>query len=186
MRRPFILPGLLLLYCLTSFQCNYCQKKPLLLGSTKSWFPLKGKTGLTFLDNAGYAHIFDMKVTDTTEIRPDECGNSYQYQYINASLYLNADKTDSIYFNLTPSDYLCIQVISDSVYNVSLCDVFENANHRSTANRMSNRTIGNNAYKDVILIVHNSGFPDNIDSIFIADNAGIVGFKYQEMNYSLR
>ena len=178
---------LLLLYCLTtSLQCHNCSTKPLRLGSTRSWFPLKGKTQLTFVDSSNSPHLFKLKVVDTTETAINDCGDSYEYQYINTSLYLNADKTDSIYFTLGSGDWLCMQVYSSGAPNILMCNVFGQTKEGLIAKSLNNYTIGTHQYKDIVLTMHNEGYSDNIDSVFIANNAGIVGFKYAGKTYSLQ
>ena len=188
MKTSITILSLLLLFSLTtSLQCHNCSTKPLRLGSTKSWFPLKGKTQLTFIDGMSNPHVFSLKVIDTTEMAyNEECDNSYQYQYINTSLYLNSDKTDSIYFTLGSGDWLCMNALSNDSTNISICNVFGETKEGLVAKSLNDYTIGNRKYKDVVLTIHNQGFSDNIDSVFIANNAGIVGFKYAGKTYSLQ
>jgi hypothetical protein len=178
---------LLFIYCATtSFQCNKCRTGDLHLDSTKSWLPLKGRTQLFFLDNLGNPTIFNLHIVDTTEIAFNDCGNPYKFQYINATLYLNQSITDSIYFGLSSGGWLCMRAMSNNSPNIVMCNVFGQTKESVIAKRLSNYSIGNRSYQEVILLLHNQGFSDNIDSVFLANNVGIVGFKYSNNKYSLQ
>ncbi len=187
MKTSILLITLILLYCLTtSLQCSNCSTKGLNLGSARSWFPLKGKTQLTFVDSLNNPHILNLKVIDTTETAANDCGDYYPFQYISTALYLNGSKTDSIYFLLGSSDWLCMQAFSNNNPNIVMCNVFGQTKEGLIAKRLNDYTIGNHRYNDVVLTIHNQGYSDNIDSVFIANNAGIVGFKYAGKKYTLK
>jgi hypothetical protein len=177
-----------LLYCLTtSLQCNKCHTGDLHLDATKSWFPLKGKTQLTFRDDAGNSTDLKLHVVDTTEIATNpDCGTSYRYEYITTSLYLNPAKSDSIFFSLASNGWLCMNATTGNNQNIVMCNVFGQTKEGIIARRLYNQTIGSRTYAETILLLHNQGFSDNIDSVFIANNAGIVGFKYATRRYSLQ
>jgi len=179
--------SLLFLYCLTtSLQCDNCSIRALRLDATKSWLPLKGKTQLSFLDNAGTVSIFRLSVVDTTEIATNDCGEAYQYEYITTALYLNQPVTDSIRFILASGGWMCASAVTGSNPNFSMCNVFGQAKEGTIAQRLNNHRIGNTTYKKVILLRHNPGFSNSIDSVYIANQFGIVGFNYFNTKYSLQ
>jgi hypothetical protein len=159
----------------------------LTLGESRSWFPLKGKSSLTFLDSSGILTIFSIRVIDTTEIAMNpKCGTSYQYDFITTSLYLNLNKTDSISFTLSSSNWLCMTSYSNSNIDMSICNIFGETKEGIFAKNLSDYPIGNIVYHQAILILHEPGNSNSIDSIFIANNHGIVGFKYLGRQYTLK
>jgi hypothetical protein len=179
---------ILLTFTLTSsFQCNKCKPADIKLdNTTKSWFPFNGKTTLPFLDRNGAVVNFSLRVIDTTEVAKNYCGDSYRFEYLNISLYLNPAKTDSIHFNLASSGWLCMRATSENNPNIELCNMFGQAQEGKIAKRLYNYPVGGRNYPEVILIRHNQGFLDNIDSVYIANNVGIVGFKYSLEKFTLQ
>ena len=178
---------LLFVFCLTtSFQCNKCRTGDVHLDATRSWLPQKGITQLTFVDKVGSLTNFKLQAVDTIEIAINqECGTSYRYDYITTSLYLNPTMSDSIYFSLSSGGWLCIRALSGTIY-INMCNVFGQTKEGVIAKKLSNQRIGDRTYQEVILLLHNPGLSDNIDSIFIANNVGIVGFKYanEKLHYN--
>jgi hypothetical protein len=179
---------LLLIFCSTVLiQCGKCPRGHLHLDSTKSWLPLKGKTQLSFLDSAENLTNFPLKVIDTTvTVVNQDCGGSYQIDYINTTIYLNSSMSDSIYFSLGTGSWLCVQAFSNNNPNMLICNIFNQTKEGVVAKNLNNYKVGNKTYKEVILILHNEGYSDTIDSVFIANNAGIVGFKYYDKHYTLQ
>jgi hypothetical protein len=178
--------ALFLVFCLTSsFQCQNCRTATLRLDKTKSWFPLKGKTELSFLDPAGAVTSFPLKVIDTTETATNDCGDPYKYEYIFTTLYLNQALTDSIHFGLASAGWLCMRAWSNNEPNVDMCNVFGQTKEGKIAQRFYNYKLGSRTYPEAILLLSSPAFTDNIDSIVIANHAGIVGFRYENRNYVL-
>jgi hypothetical protein len=176
-----------LTFCFTtSFQCNKCSTADIKLDKTRSWFPLKGKTILPFLDNNGTLVNFSLRVIDTTEFALNDCGDSYRYEYLNTSLYLNSAQTDSIHFSLASNGWLCMRATSGNNPNIAMCNVFGQTQEGKIAKRFYNYSVGRQKYQEVILLIHNVGFADNIDSVYIANNVGIVGFKYSTKTFTLQ
>ncbi len=46
--------------------------------------------------------------------------------------------------------------------------------------------VGNRTYHEVLLIKHNEGYSNSIDSLFLANDTGIVGFNYFGEKYILQ
>lgn len=175
------------LFCLTSsFQCNKCRRVDLKLDSTRSWFPLKGKIFLPFFDNTGVLTNFNLLVKDTSEVVFNECGESYNVESLKTSLYLNTTKTDSIHFSLNSNGWLCMNARSGNNPDIGMCNVFGQVKSGVVAKRFYNLTVGARSYKEVILLLQSPGLPGNIDSVFIANNVGIVGFNYSSKKFTLQ
>ena len=179
----------LFVYCLiTSFQCKKyrCIARNLHLEG-RSWLPPKGTSQLTFVDNLGSLTTFKLQVVDTTIMAiSQECENPFSYDYLTTSLYLNPTMSDSIYFSLTSGGWLCMRAMSGNIPNMNMCNVFGQTKEGVVAKKLSNQSIGNRTYQEVILLFHGPGLSDNIDSIFIANNVGTVGFKYANKVYALQ
>ena len=179
----------LFVFCLTtSFQCNKlkCRTRDLNLDG-RSWLPPKGIPHLTFVDNSGSLTNFKLQVVDTTWVAiSQECGNSFSYDYLTTTLYLDPTMSDSIYFSLTYGGWLCMRAVSSNNPNIWMCNVFGQTKEGAVAKKLSNQLIGNKTYQEVILLLHSPGLSDNIDSLFIANNVGIVGFKYANKVYALQ
>src|SRR5262245_42258157 len=137
MKKNIPILTLLVLYCLTtSMQCENCTTKPLLIGKEKSWLPAIGDRELRFTDNINNPHVFRVKAIDKTELVANECDENYQAQYINTTLYLNQDRTDSIFFALRPSNWLCLNAYSNGQPNIIMCDIFAKSGQGKTAKRL--------------------------------------------------
>lgn len=177
---------LLFVYCLTtSFQCQQCGTGTLKLDNTKTWFPLKGRTQLSFIDNSGGLTTFPLKVVDTTETALNDCGEPYRYEYINTTLYLNQASTDSIHFSLASSGWLCMRAWSNNTPNVSMCNVFGQTKEGVVAKKLFYHPVGSKTYPEAILLLSSPSLSNNIDSIIIANRVGIVAFKYGSNRYFL-
>ncbi len=157
----------------------------MLLGKEKSWLPAVGNRELMFTDNGNNTHVFRINAIDKTELVVNECDENYQIQYIKTTLYLNDARTDSIHLALRSSNWLCLNAYSKGEPNIVMCDIFAKSGQGKSAKRLSNVNIGNHQYPDVILLLHNEGYSNGIDSLFIADRSGIVGFQYDGVNYVL-
>jgi len=179
--------ALLLIFCMTTaFQCEKeCKSGEYRLDASRSWLPLKGKTQLTFLDNAGIISNFNLNVYDTVEtnVKPD-C--TIIYESINVFLFLNPPLSDVITLRLNPPNSLVVSGSSGNNPGFHMRDVFQKAREGSVAKRLSNYTIGGRTYGEVILMLNSVGNSNSIDSVFIANNVGIVGFKHMGKKYSLQ
>lgn len=179
--------ALLLVFCLsTSFQCQQCGTKTLRLDNTKSWLPLKGRTQLSFSDNTGNTRDFRIRVVDTIETALNDCSQPFQYEYLHATLYLNQSSTDSIHFSLSSGGWLCMLAISNNEPNIAMCNVFGQTKAAQVAKRLANFQVGSTIYPEAILLLSSPALTNNIDSVVIANNKGIVGFRYANNNYTLQ
>ena len=177
---------LFLIYTVTSsFQCQKCATGIMRIGDTKSWLPLKGRTQLSFSDNSGSLAVFPLRVVDTTEAALNDCGGLYQFEYINTTLYLNQPLTDSIHFSLASSGWLCVTAVSNNIPNVSMCNIFGQTKEGMVAKKLNNYSVGSKTYPEAILLLSSPAFSNNIDSIVIANNAGIVAFRYSNRRFFL-
>lgn len=156
------------------------------MDNTRSWLPLKGKTQLRFIDNSNTSVNFQLKVVDTTETATNDCGDLYKYEYIKASLYLNQNQTDLIHFSLASGGWLCMSAESNNTQNLSMCNVFGQTKEGAVAVRKSNYKVGGRTYSEAIVLLSSPAYSNNIDSVVIANNVGIVGFKYGNTTYALQ
>ena len=74
---------------------------------------------------------------------------------------------------------------SNDSTNISMCNVFGLSKESEVAKKLFNVKIGNKSYEEVILLLSYVTQSDNIDSLYIANNAGIIGFKYDNKKYTL-
>ncbi|RDV11063.1 hypothetical protein DXT99_25425 [Pontibacter diazotrophicus] len=179
---------LLFIQCATSsFQCDDCNRKDMYLDGSKSWVPLRGTGHLAFEDKLGNTTDFAFTGLDTTVINTTECGELYNYQYINNTLYLNQAKTDSIYFNLFNTNHLNGRAVSNNTFCFAMWAIHRKAEEGKEAKKMARYRVGSKTYDDVILIFNNKSFsPITLDSVIIANNVGLVGFTYYGKRYHLK
>jgi hypothetical protein len=180
-----IMAILLLLQMVTSsFQCSNCRQKDIYIDNSKSWLPLRGTSQLAFLDDAGNTHYFTARGLDTTVVNTTDCGTFYKYQYITNVLYLG--NADSIYFLLFNKANLEARATNDNKYSFSMFAIFQKAQEGVEAKNLLLFNVGSRTYKQGIIIFRSQYAQGNIDSVILANNAGIVGFKYFDKRYMLK
>lgn len=170
----------------SSFQCNKCVDIPdALIDNTRQWLPLKGKTELTFLKSSGLSKTFMLSVVDTIETKTSCTGNSFKYESIGGKLSLDTLDKDFISFAIHPPNNLCIRCITDRSNEVNGCDILSKPIFNGTATTLTNFRLRTNVYAEVILL-KSSLLTPIMDSVVVAKNFGIVGFKYNGESYSLQ
>ncbi len=177
---------LFILISIAIYSCGKCKDGGHLHLQSRSWLPVKGKSKLTFVDSANNVSTFRFRGVDTTGTGRSRCGGTFLIDYITATLYLDSPAQDSIYFSLSTGSWLCLRAMSNNNFNMGYCNIFDKSSGDTLVKRLSNFRLGNKSYSDVLLIVHNPGNDDTIDSIFLANNTGIVGFKYYGKHYVLQ
>ena len=186
MNLQLTLVTLVILIFSSSFQCNKCVDIPdAFIDNTRQWLPLKGKTQLTFLNSNGAAKIFKLLVVDTIEFQTSCTGKSYKYESIGGKLSLDTLDKDFISFAIHPPNNLCIRCYTDRSNEVNGCEIFSKPIFNGTATTLNNFRLRTNIYPEVVLLKSSVIFPI-MDSIIVAKNFGIVGFKYNGENYSLQ
>jgi hypothetical protein len=179
--------ALLFIYLFTtSFQCSKCHMKDMYIDESRSWLPQRGTSQLPFVDDAGNVINFIARGVDTTVVNTTDCGDTYNYEYIKNVLYLNTARTDSIYFSLFNRANLEGTASSNNIYCFSMFDIFGKAREGVQAKTLFLFTSGNKTYKDGILVFRNAYFAGELDSVILANKAGIVAFKYYGKHYSLQ
>jgi hypothetical protein len=189
MKQVHILFLLFLGLTTSSFQCDKCFEGDRRLDKSRSWLPLKGKTILSFISENNQPADFDLHVIDTLQTYSNaECSSLYRVEYIQATLYLNARRIDSIFLQLASPSALHVRAVTDTSYNIGVSGflIQSRKNDGAFKNRFYNFSIGSRKYDEVLLIKHGEGYNDAIDSLFLANNVGIVGFKYLGKKYSLQ
>lgn len=183
---------LLVLIFINSVQligCVKCRKGDLRLDYSRSWLPLKGKTQLTFLNEVGQPQNFQVHVIDTLQSYADSvCNLIHKVEYIQVSLYLNMQKTDSIFIQLASPSSLSIRAFTDTSFNIGIGGFLTGyaGSHGNFQDRLRNFNNGNKTYGEVLLIKHAEGYSDSIDSLFLANGTGIIGFNYLNKKYILQ
>jgi hypothetical protein len=181
--------NLLFFFCLTtSFQCEEkCKPSDVRLDHSRSWFPLKGKTQLRFVDESNNVTNFRISVLDTLETTVLYCDAVRTYESINATLFLTPGNNDQvIVFRLNPPNTLTVDAYTIGLPFFSVKNVFNSANQGVHAKRFFNYTVGNRNYAEVILLLQNPKTSCPIDSIILANNVGIVGFNNYAKKYTLQ
>jgi hypothetical protein len=169
-----------------SFQCERCFKGEYRLKGTRAWLPLKGQSKLTFKDDTGAEKDFQISVVDTLEAyMNNECATTYKSERVDLSLYLNVSKTDSIAVLLGPPSSICLVAEANKESYMSTCRFF-NTESSTAMMAFSNYKVGNRTYADVRLFQANEGNDKAIDSIVLAKDHGIVAFKYNNQNFTLK
>jgi hypothetical protein len=169
--------------------CVKCRKGDLHLDDSRSWLPLKGKTQLTFLNATSQPQNFQVHVIDTLQSYADSvCNLLHKVEYIQVSLYLNTQKTDSIFIQLAPPSSLSIRAFTGTSFNIGIGGFLTGyaGSHGNFQDRLHNFNNGNKTYGEVLLIKHAEGSSDSIDSLFLANGAGIIGFNYFNKKYILQ
>lgn len=186
MKSKLILVAIIFLIFNSSFQCNKCVDIPdTLIDNTRQWLPLKGKTQLTFLNSNGVAKIFKLIVFDTIQVQTSCTGKAFKYESISGRLSLDGLDKDFIAFAIHPPNNLCIQCYTDRSNEVRGCEIFSKPIFNGTATTLTNFRLRANIYPEVVLL-KSSVISPIMDSIIVARNFGIVGFKYSGENYSLQ
>lgn len=170
----------------SSFQCNKCVDIPdSLIDNSRQWLPLKGKTQLTFVNSNGLAKIFKLFVVDTIQTQTSCTGKPYKYESIAGRLSLDTLEKDFIAFAIHPTNNLCIQCITDRSNEVNGCNILTKPVFNGTATNLTNFRLRLNLYPEVILLKSSLANPI-MDSVVVAKNFGIVGFKYNGDSYVLQ
>ena len=170
----------------SSFQCNKCVDIPdALIDNSRQWLPLKGKTQLTFVNSNGLAKMFKLIVVDTIETETSCTNKSYKYESIRGRLVLDSLDKDFIAFAIHPPNNLCIQCMTDRSNEVTGCNILTKPVFNGTAINLTNFRLRSSIYQEVILLKSSLANPI-MDSVVVAKNFGIVGFKYNGESYMLQ
>ena len=170
----------------SSFQCNKCVDIPdTFIDNSRQWLPLKGKTQLTFVNSNGLPKIFKILVVDTIETQTSCTGKPCKYESIGGRLSLDTLEKDFIAFAIHPPNNLCIQSIKDSSNELGGCNILTKSIFNGTATNLTNFRLRSSIYSEVILLKSSLANPI-MDSVVVAKNFGIVGFKYNGDSYTLQ
>jgi len=160
--------------------------KDMYIDESRSWLPRRGTSQVPFVEDAGNITNFIARGVDTTVVNTTDCSDTYNYEYIINALYLNTARTDSIYFSLFNKANLEGTASSNNTYCFSMFDIFGKSREGIQAKTLFHFTVGNKTYEQGILVFRNEYFTGELDSVILANNAGIVAFKYYGKHYSLQ
>ena len=170
----------------SSFQCNKCVDIPdALIDNSRQWLPFKGKTQLTFINSNGLTKVFKLIVVDTIETEMSCTNKPYKYESIRGRLVLDSLDKDFIAFAIHPPNNLCIQCMTDRSNEVNGCNILTKPVFNGTAINLTNFRLRSSIYQEVILLKSSLANPI-MDSVVVAKNFGIVGFKYNGESYMIQ
>lgn len=186
----------LLFVFISSFKCKECADIPSTqLDDSRNWFPLKGKTVLNYVTDNGTPRQFPALVIDTT-IQFNLCnnglGSSFSEESIRVQLFLDSitgtpGNTQFITSELSRVNELNVvaTTTSPAVPHDRWNNIFSRAGNDQNIIPLNNYRLNNTTYPQVILL-KSANLNPLIDSIFLAKNHGIVGFKYKGVKYALQ
>jgi hypothetical protein len=181
--------ALTLLMCFIMFSAMQCRKEcnsgSIMLNDSKSWLPVPGTTTPIFQKDNGENDTLLLKAEDTLSMY----GSVYEYspdcmidQRI-MFLYLNANQEDYIYFKLSDVDKLFLTSKVNGTTPILHNDVMSLIKEQHYVTYSTKTTIGSHNYNEVLLIKAKTS--TTLDSIYLARNVGVVGFKYKQVHYTL-
>ena len=177
---------LILFYIITSaLSCQRCDQD-YLIKESRSWLPYKGINSKEFVDKNSEIKLVPLRAVDTVEWKSNECNLEDSIGHIDVSLYLDDEKSDSIYLNMDYSGYIFLNAVSDGGSSIRQDGLLKSSVKNSVAKKLSGIHLGNHIYEEVILCTHNQAGPNNIDSVFLANGFGLVGFKYHDIKFVLK
>ena len=192
--RKYFVPILLLLFIFnSSWQCQECIDRPSTkLDDSRNWFPLKGKTSIDYVSSNGTIRTFPVRVVDTTNTYEQCVSKGTYYSMEKIEVHLTIDTTlgtyNSISFGLSNVYELYVQGTYDSTFPYPKFDrwynVFSRAGKDMYVIALNNYRLNNTTYPRVI-ILKSAYLNPILDSIILARNYGIAGFKYKGVRYAL-
>lgn len=165
------------LFSLFSFRCSKCTTGLLRIESGREWLPPVGTTQVTYVSSAGASLTTGVRVAEATEEHPNECGGTFQRESKTAAYYLDAGRTDSVQLRLGPPAQLGFIAKGGS----TVLELYDLLNQ---GQRLSNFVVGTHSYASLVRVALNQNGA-GIDSIYVAQNEGLVGFKYGGTQYAL-
>lgn len=193
--RKYLAPLLFLILTIhESFQCNECVDRPSTkLDDSRNWFPLKGKTAIDYVSSNGTIRTFPVRVVDTTNTYEQCVSRGTYFSTEKIDVYLTLDTTlgtyNYIYFGLGNVYDLYVQGTSDTTFPYPYFDrwfnVFSRAGKDMYVIAQNNYRLNNTTYPRVI-ILKSAYLNPMLDSIILARNYGIAGFKYKGVRYALQ
>ena len=189
--KKYYIPILIVIFLLnSSLSCETCYEYPnTKLGDTRNWLPIQGRTSLQFVTDNGSIRSFPIIETDTI-LKEPYCKKSgyYDYEYLRFEIILDSvlssSRLEEIVVELKYENEMNINTYEDSLGGASWYRVFTNLGRYRGVTQISNFQLNNRIYSTGILF---NTFKNElvIDSIYLAKNFGIVGFKYQKVWYYL-
>jgi hypothetical protein len=193
--KKYLTPILLVILILnSSILCEKfeCYGRPnTKLGENRNWLPMQGRTSLQFVTDNGSIRSFPINETDTI-LRVSSCYNSSFNDHESLQVEMFLDTIPSLakpeiisvkldYENemtVTTKQYTTMDEQNYWFYSL------KNVGNYQGATPLSNFQLKNRIYPTGVLL--SSRYKDHvIDSIYLAKNFGVVGFKYKKVWYFL-
>lgn len=189
--KKYYIPILIVIFLLnSSLSCETCYEYPnTKLGDTRNWLPIKGRTSLQFVTDNGSIRSFPIIETDTI-LKEPYCKKSgyYNYEFLKFELILDTMLSSSrlvkISVLLKYENEMTIDTYEDTLGGALWYKVLTNLGRYRGVTQINNFQLNNRIYSTGILF---NTFKNElvIDSIYLAKNFGIAGFKYKKVWYYL-
>ena len=192
--KKYLTPILLAILILNSsilcekFECHELPNTK--LGENRNWLPIQGRTSSQFVTDNGSIRSFPISVNDTI-LKVSSCYSSTFNEHESLKVEMLLDSIPSI----SKPEIISVQLDFENQMTVTtkqytmdeqnywLYSLKNVGNYQGTT-PLSNFQLKNRIYPTGVLL--SSRYKDHvIDSIYLAKNFGIVGFKYQKVWYYL-
>jgi hypothetical protein len=192
--KKYLTPILLAILILNSsilcekFECHELPNTK--LGENRNWLPIQGRTSLQFVTDNGSIRFFPISVTDTI-LKVSGCYSSTFNEHESLKVEMLLDSIPSISKPEIISvilDYESEMTVTTKQYTMDEQNFWfyslKNVRNYTGTTPLSNFQLKNRVYATGVLF--SSRYKDHVfDSIYLAKNFGIVGFKYKRVWYFL-
>ena len=192
--KKYLAPILLAILILNSsilcekFECY--ERTNTKLGENRNWLPMQGRTSLQFVTDNGSIRSFPISVTDTI-LKESNCYAStfFEHELLKVEITLDSIPSSSKPENISVKlDYENDMAVTTTQYTMNEQNYWfyslKNVVNYQGTTPLSNFQLKNRIYPTGIL--HSSRYKNHVfDSIYLAKNFGIVGFKYKSVWYFL-
>ena len=144
-----------------------------------------GTIGSSYIKAALRYYPYKLIVVDTVKTETSCTNKPYKYESIRGRLVLDTLDKDFIAFAIHPPNNLCIQCMTDRSNEVNGCNILTKPVFNGTAINLTNFRLRSSIYQEVILLKSSLANPI-MDSVVVAKNFGIVGFKYNGESYMIQ
>jgi hypothetical protein len=192
--KKYLTPILLAILILNSsilcekFECHELPNTK--LGETRNWLPMQGRTSLQFVTDNGSIRSFPISVTDTI-LKVSSCYSSTFNEHESLKVEMLLDSIPSI----SKPEIISVQLDFENEMTVTTKQyTMDEQNYwryslKSVGNYLGTTPLSNFQLKTRVYptgVLFSSRYKDHvIDSVYLAKNFGIVGFKFKKVWYYL-
>lgn len=183
--RNLLIISALIFVVFTSLQLEKCFIGDYLIGKARQWLPPKVGINLIFLAPDGSQFQVASLVKDTIQTFTNEdCDGTYRGESADQILFLNTVRSDSFHISLGMNGSVCALAVTSGTLYLSTC---RSSIDEATSLAMilaRNFQLEGKIYSDVRIFPANSSTDLSTDSVIVAKNDGLAGFKYQGKMFS--